>query len=534
MRRCLDRLARRALALVGALVLAAIGASTAEAQITATVSWDPNPDSYTVGYRLYYGTEPGTYDTSVDAGSAVSVSITLSPGDVYDFVVRAFNQQGTLGPASAEAQVDLRTPAPTAQVTATLGANNVATVTWQTANAASATLNGNRVALSGTATFTVTAQTTYTIRATATDGRIATASATVTPTTGPAPTARITATLGANNVATVTWQTANAVAAALNGSSVALSGTRTLTVTATTTFALTATAADGRTATASATVTVSSGAPGAPTSMAASVSGSRVTLRWQAPSTGGTPTHYLIYVGTRSGYSDITNGYNVGNVLSFQGDLPKGSYYARVRAANASGTSPNSNEVRFNVGRKLQSPSGVTVTWTGTTATFSWVSSSADIEADMPTNYVLEAGTAPGESNVATLNVGNTTAFTTEVPSGTYYVRIRAQNAEGDSDPSQEIEVRLPGTPPRPTGLVSMSASGVVDLRWTASAGGYAPTGYIVEAGSGPGLSDLSRLQVGNVTRFTTTAPPGVYYVRVRSINSRGTSLPSNEIVVRR
>ena len=534
MRRCFDRLARRALALVGALVLVATGASTAEAQITATVSWDPNPDSYTVGYRLYYGTEPGTYDTSVDVGSAVSVPITLSPGDVYYFVVRAYNLQGTLGPASAEAQVDLRTPAPTAQITATLGANNVATVTWKTANAATATLNGNRVALSGTATFTVTAQTTYTIRATATDGRIATASATVTPTTGPAPTARITATLGANNVATVTWQTANAVAAALNGSSVALSGTRTLTVTATTTFALTATAADGRTATASATVTVSSGAPGAPRSMAASVSGSRVTLRWQAPSTGGTPTHYLIYVGTRSGYSDITNGYNVGNVLSFQGDLPKGSYYARVRAANASGTSLNSNEVRFNVVRKLQSPSGVTVTWTGTTATFSWVSSSADIEADMPTNYVLEAGTAPGESNVATLNVGNTTAFTTEVPSGTYYVRIRAQNAEGDSDPSQEIEVRLPGTPPRPTGLVSMSASGVVDLRWTASAGGYAPTGYIVEAGSGPGLSDLAILQVGNVTRFTTTAPPGVYYVRVRSINSRGTSLPSNEIVVRR
>ena len=381
----------------------------------------------------------------------------------------------------------------------------------------------------------MSAQTTYTIRATATDGRIATASVTVTPQTAPAPTAQITATLGANNVATVAWQTANAVSATLNGSSVALSGTRTLTVTATTTFALTATAADGRTATASATVTVSSGAPGAPRTMAASVSGSRVTLRWQAPSTGGTPTRYLIYVGTGSGYSDITNGYNVGNVLSFQGDLPKGSYYARVqerrmRPARRSTPTRSGRASGADSTRQRRSPSPGPVT----TATFSWVSSSADIEADMPTNYVLEAGTAPGESNVATLNVGNTTAFAAEVPSGTYYVRIRAQNAEGDSDPSQEIEVRPPGTPPRPTGLVSMSASGVVDLRWTASAGGYAPTGYVVEAGRGPGLSDLARLQVGNVTRFTTTALPSVYYVRVRSINSRGTSLPSNEIVVRR
>jgi hypothetical protein len=534
-----------ALVFVGALVLLATSASTAEAQMTVTVSWNRNSDSYTVGYRVYYGTAPGIYETSVDTGGAVSVPITLSLGRVYYFVVRGYNLQGDYGPASAEVPVDLRTPAPTAQITATLDANNVATVTWQTANAASATLNGSPVALSGTRTFTITAQTTYTVRATATDGRVATASATVTPTTiTPAPTARITATLGANNVATVTWQTANAATATLNGSAVALSGTRTFTITASTTYTIRATAADGRTATASASVTVGSGAPGAPRNMTASVSGSRATLSWQAPSTGGTPTHYLIYVGTRSGSSDITNGYNVGNVLSVQDDLPKGSYYARVRAANASGTSPDSNEVRFRVGRRLLSPTGFTVTWTGITATLSWVASSADTVAgvassadsvgDRPTNYVVEAGTAPGESNVARLNVGNRTTFTTVVPSGTYYVRIRAQNAEGESDPSEEIEVRAPGTSQGPTGLVSMSATGVVDLEWSAASGGLAATGYVVEAGSAPGLSDLARLHVGRVTRFTTTAPPGVYYVRVRAIYASGTSLPSNEIVVRR
>jgi hypothetical protein len=39
---------------------------------------------------------------------------------------------------------------------------------------------------------------------------------------------------------------------------------------------------------------------------------------------------------------------------------------------------------------------------------------------------------------------------------------------------------------------------------------------------------------VATLTRFTTTAPPGVYYVRVRGVNTRGTSLPSNEVIVRR
>jgi predicted phage tail protein len=147
---------------------------------------------------------------------------------------------------------------------------------------------------------------------------------------------------------------------------------------------------------------------------------------------------------------------------------------------------------------------------------------------------VIEAGTAPGASNVARVNVGNTTSFSTEITSGNYFVRVRAQNALGESDPSNEIEVRTPGTPQAPTALVDLGSGGNVDLRWTSSAGGYAPSGYVIEAGSAPGLSDLARLTVSNVTRFVTTAPPGVYYVRVRALNATGASLPSNEIVVRR
>jgi hypothetical protein len=121
------------------------------------------------------------------------------------------------------------------------------------------------------------------------------------------------------------------------------------------------------------------------------------------------------------------------------------------------------------------------------------------------------------------------------VPFGTYYVRVRAENADGESsDPSEEIEVRAPGAPHEPTDLRSAGASDVVDLRWTAPSSGEAPTGYIIEAGSGPGLSDLARVQVRDVTHYTTTAPPGEYYVRIRAINAGGTSAPSNEIIVRR
>ena len=104
----------------------------------------------------------------------------------------------------------------------------------------------------------------------------------------------------------------------------------------------------------------------------------------------------------------------------------------------------------------------------------------------------------------------------------------------GESDPSEEIEVRTPGAPEAPSALSASDTGATVDLRWTASLGGFAATSYMIEAGSAPGLSNLARIQVGSLTRFTTTAPPGVYYVRVRGVNARGASLPSNEVVVRR
>jgi large repetitive protein len=515
------------------LIVLVMSVASAQAQTTVTATWDRNTDTQTVGYRVYYGTSSGSYQWSLDTGNQSSAPINVSPGSVYYFAVRAYNATMQYGPASNEAVLDLRaTAAPTAQISATLGASNVATVTWQAANATSASINGTAVPLAGSTTVTVTAQTTFTLTARAADGRTASASATVSPSTAP-PTAQITATLGANNMAAVSWQTSNAASATINGTTVPLSGSSNVSVTGTTTFTLTARAANGATATSSATVS-GAAVPGAPQTMTATVSGSRATMSWRLPISGSAPENYRLDVGTAPGTANIASAYNVGNVLSVYGDLGRGTYYARVRAANSAGISPYSNEVRFSIGRKLRAPTGFSVTWTGVTATLSWTAPAADTAEDLPTNYILEAGTTPGARNVASVNVGSATTFRAEVPSGNYFVRVRAQNALGESDPSEEIEIRAPGTPQAPTTLMQVNATGIVDLRWTASAGGYAATAYLIEAGTAPGLSDLARLNVGNVTRFTTTAPPGVYYIRVRAINDRGMSLPSNEVVVRR
>ena len=363
-----------------AIVLVLAGVSAGDAQTTVTAAWDRNTDSVTAGYRVYYGTSPGSYQWSVDAGNQISLPLALTPGSAYYVSVRAYNQSYQEGPSSAEVSLNLSSPAaPTASVTAVLQANNTVLVSWQTTNAATAAINGSAVALTGSTTVSISATTTFTLVATSSTGAVATTSATVT---------------------------------------------------------LAATAA-----------------PTAPTNLSGSVSGSRVSLAWRPPSGGGTPQTYLIYAGTTSGGTNVANGVSVGNVLAASADLPKGRYYIRVRAANASGTSPDSNSITLRVGKQLASPGGFTVTWVGTTATLTWTTAAGASAEDTPTNFVLEAGSTPGLSDVARIRVGNTTSFSANVSSGTYYVRVRAINDYGESDPTTDLVLVAPGAPNPPSGL---------------------------------------------------------------------------------
>jgi hypothetical protein len=58
-------------------------------------------------------------------------------------------------------------------------------------------------------------------------------------------------------------------------------------------------------------------------------------------------------------------------------------------------------------------------------------------------------------------------------------------------------------------------------------------TGYILEAGSAPGLSNIAVATLGNVlTQSFSGVPPGTYYVRIRAVNAQGASIVSNERTV--
>ena len=86
--------------------------------------------------------------------------------------------------------------------------------------------------------------------------------------------------------------------------------------------------------------------PGSPSSLVATVVGTNVTLTWAPPSSGGSPTSYVIEAGSSPGLINLANISTGTTVTVFSAaGVPAGAYYVRVKAANLAGTSGASNEV---------------------------------------------------------------------------------------------------------------------------------------------------------------------------------------------
>jgi hypothetical protein len=93
--------------------------------------WNANTDGVTTGYRVYYGTLPGTYQPAggVDNGNDTEFQVDLTPGTTYYFMVRAYNSEGTLGPPSAELGFPVPLDATIIAVPSTVASGQTITVT---------------------------------------------------------------------------------------------------------------------------------------------------------------------------------------------------------------------------------------------------------------------------------------------------------------------------------------------------------------------------------------------------------------------
>ena len=180
-------------------------------------------------------------------------------------------------------------------------------------------------------------------------------------------------------------------------------------------------------------------------------------------------------------------------------------------------------------------PQSLAAAVNGNTVTLSWVAPSTGA---VPTSYVIDVSLSPSGPVAAAFSIANTSVSVTNVPNGIYYARVRAVNADGSSAASNEVIVVVPGggpctsAPNPPTNLTGAVFGQVVTLNWTAPAGVCPATGYAVQVGSAPGLTDLAVINLGASTTLSASAPTGVYYVRVVALNGFGGSAASNEVVI--
>jgi glucose/arabinose dehydrogenase len=180
-------------------------------------------------------------------------------------------------------------------------------------------------------------------------------------------------------------------------------------------------------------------------------------------------------------------------------------------------------------------PENFSAVVSGSTVTVSW---SPPLSGTTPSAYQLEAGSVSGGADLAVVQTAGpqTTLTFPDIPPGLYYARVRGLSGAGAGDASNEVAVMVRACvqpPPAPTAFTSTVIGALVSFSWAVPGTADGPTRFVIEAGSTSGAADLAVLTVDGVSReLAVNAPPGTYFVRMRSVNACGDSAPSSEIVV--
>ncbi|MCC6992240.1 MAG: PQQ-binding-like beta-propeller repeat protein [Acidobacteria bacterium] len=262
-----------------------------------------------------------------------------------------------------------------------------------------------------------------------------------------------------------------------------------------------------------------------PTGFRSRTAAGAIEFAWDPPATPP-PGGYVIEGGFAPGQTAATLPVGSGTTFTTSASV-LGPLFLRVRAQ---GSSEVSNEIVAGCVAPPPPPTSLVTAMSGTTLTLSWAA-----PLDAVTGYVLSAGTASGLSDVVTTPLpAAPTTISGTVPGGTFHARVQASNACGVSAPSGEVFFTIGAAdalPAAPTNLTSNVAGSTLTLSWTAPAGPV--IGYVLEAGTAPGLANIGAATIGAGTSFVIPGvPPGLYYVRARAVTSAGSGAPSADVVV--
>ena len=97
-------------------VLACVGLALALAGLargqTVTLAWDASPSAAVAGYRVYWGTNTGSYSFVTNAGMVLTQAVVLPHGGRWFFAATAYDTNGLESDFSSEVSWESKPVAP--------------------------------------------------------------------------------------------------------------------------------------------------------------------------------------------------------------------------------------------------------------------------------------------------------------------------------------------------------------------------------------------------------------------------------------
>ncbi|MFT3789347.1 MAG: fibronectin type III domain-containing protein [Tepidisphaeraceae bacterium] len=209
------------------------------------------------------------------------------------------------------------------------------------------------------------------------------------------------------------------------------------------------------------------------------------------------------------------------------------TYYFRVRAVNAIGSSAYTAAVSATVPTAPTAPTGLTATPVSGGVNLVWVDTSTNetgFEVQRATNSAFTAGlvTTTAAAGASSLSVTGLAANTT------YYFRLRAVNAVGPSayTATASATVPNPNTPAAPSGLtLGMLDTGAVRVAWADNSTNE--TGFEIQRATNSSFTSglVTLTTAANATTLDVTSGMNTnttYYFRVRAVNGTVSSAYSS------